>query len=316
MRLEIEKIGPPRWNAAYRCTSRDAELIVETGIGPRILSLKWAGSPNLLYEDDTQFGVGAWRLYGGHRFATAPESKLSYFPDNRPCRVTADSQRLRIEQVRMPMGLRKTLTIEPSPEADGFVLHHDLDHAGSAPWSGAIWTILCVPAIGCVRIPTRPVAGLDSDEVCHFWNCPGWYTANPASRQWRQEEGLFSVLPRGETAKVGIYSPDGRLDFEHPAAGLTLLQTEIPPRESCPHQGCNIEVFTAPRYLELEMLGKVTTLQPGDSMRLTQHWLLSPPIPGRPALSIPSPGFSRLRVVRDLPPNDLTDVFVVSPATA
>jgi len=54
--------------------SGDAELIVGISAGPRILSLHFAGGENLLFQDTTNFKVGDWCLYGGHRFTIAPEN--------------------------------------------------------------------------------------------------------------------------------------------------------------------------------------------------------------------------------------------------
>jgi hypothetical protein len=61
-----------------------------TCFGPRLLSLRFAGGENQLYEEDSGFMVGAWRLYGGHRFTVAPESEASYAPENKPSQVRVE----------------------------------------------------------------------------------------------------------------------------------------------------------------------------------------------------------------------------------
>lgn len=271
--MRIEPIEFQGWPEAYRCTVPGVELVVVTSVGPRILSLGVPGGPNLLYIDDTGFGVGAWRMYGGHRFSTAPESGFSYVPDDQPCRTVVDVDRVAVTQERMPNGLRKILTIEPAVKEAGFTLVHTLLNEGDIPWSGAIWAITCVPAMGTVSIPQHP-NGESSTPRCHFWSSPGFYDANPNSPQWRSLPDRFSVHPIGETAKVGLHAIEGRIDFEHPAAGLTLLQSEVPEPAECPHHGCNLEVFTAEKYVELEMLGGIRELAPGESMELTQRWLV------------------------------------------
>ena len=88
--MKIERVEYRDWPEAYRCTAGPVELVIVTAIGPRILSLRLDGGTNLLFEDDTDFGVGAWRLYGGHRFATAPESarQAAVRPRPSPCNPT------------------------------------------------------------------------------------------------------------------------------------------------------------------------------------------------------------------------------------
>ena len=72
-------------------------MIAVTSFGPRLLSLRFAGGENLLYEDDSGFMVGAWRLQGGHRFTVAPEAEEQHwqvFPPATVSRTWADEGRL------------------------------------------------------------------------------------------------------------------------------------------------------------------------------------------------------------------------------
>lgn len=92
--MNIEKTTYKQWVQAYRCTIGLMELIVVTEIGPRIMSFKLKGKVNILYEDKTNFSVGDWKIYGGHRFTTAPETNDTYQSDNEPCEVTIAYDRI------------------------------------------------------------------------------------------------------------------------------------------------------------------------------------------------------------------------------
>jgi hypothetical protein len=62
-------------------------MVAPLEVGPRILRLGPAGGPNLFYENSSHLGKTGgeeWRIYGGHRFWTAPENEDSYAPDNEP----------------------------------------------------------------------------------------------------------------------------------------------------------------------------------------------------------------------------------------
>ena len=54
-------------------------------IGLRTLPLGPVDGPNLFFENPAQLGktgVDDWRIYGGHRFWTAPKNEDSYATDN------------------------------------------------------------------------------------------------------------------------------------------------------------------------------------------------------------------------------------------
>lgn len=78
------------------------EAAAALDFGIRIVHLSCAGKPNLFYSqpDDLSDGLATeagWRIYGGHRFWSSPESTRSYYPDNAPvaCELLADGVCLR-----------------------------------------------------------------------------------------------------------------------------------------------------------------------------------------------------------------------------
>ncbi|NDA10224.1 MAG: hypothetical protein EBZ07_05185, partial [Verrucomicrobia bacterium] len=85
MKLLRETCSYGGWKNAFRVRWGSWELVAPLEVGPRILRLGPAGGPNLFYEDPSQIGKtggDSWRIYGGHRFWTAPENEDSYAPDN------------------------------------------------------------------------------------------------------------------------------------------------------------------------------------------------------------------------------------------
>ena len=111
--MKIEQTSYRHWPEAYRCTVGPLELVVVTSIGPRILSLRYDGGQNPLDEDTTDFGVGAWRLYGGHRLTVAPETPASYSPDNAPCAVELLGDRSRTAVAGDPASDRPRVLAHP-----------------------------------------------------------------------------------------------------------------------------------------------------------------------------------------------------------
>jgi hypothetical protein len=254
---------PVRWHGweARAAVSGDCEIIVGHSSGPRVLSLRRSGRENLLHRDMTGFGVDEWRMHGGHRFTTAPESAASYAPDNAPCRVWQEGAWLYAESAAPGDGLRRTLAV--APEADGgFSLRHILENAGAQPWCGALWAITCVPRGGCIVSPCGQDARL-------------WENSAPL---WTREGGGIVTRPDGRRGKAGWHSAAGWL--EHRRADGVIFQVraaEIPLPAQCVDGGCNVEVFCEADYMEMETLSAALTLAPGARAAHTQHWSIIHP---------------------------------------
>ena len=95
--MQIEhRMDAKRGNLIWLSDGR-TEAAAALDFGIRIVHLSCAGKPNLFYSqpDDLSDGLATeagWRIYGGHRFWSSPESTRSYYPDNAPvaCELLAD----------------------------------------------------------------------------------------------------------------------------------------------------------------------------------------------------------------------------------
>ena len=90
MKLRQEPCAYDGWKQAVRVRWDGWELVAPLEVGPRILRLGPVDGPNLFFEDSAQLGQtggDSWRIYGGHRFWTAPENEDSYAPDNEPVQL-------------------------------------------------------------------------------------------------------------------------------------------------------------------------------------------------------------------------------------
>ena len=252
-----------RWNGheAIKIISGYCELIIGTSLGPRILSLKYGNGNNLLYEDATGFGVGEWRLYGGHRFTIAPETESSYYPDNEVCSVNTTEETVIIAAPLRTDGLRLSIKVSEASKGRGFELHHILENHGNTTWTGALWAITCVPRSSYVE------ASCSTNNI-HYW--PGTDSAN-----WLVSEGFMYVRPGDFRGKTGWHESQGWLSAKGAGAKLIIHHHEETAAADCVDDGCNLEIFACKDWIELETLGKRLTVPPGGSAQHLQHWLLS-----------------------------------------
>lgn len=251
-----------KWNNwdAVKCTAGQHELIAGVSAGPRILSVSHKGNSNLLYEDGTDFRVGEWRIYGGHRFTVAPESADSYYPDNEPCDVKIIDSKLQISAKQRPDGTRLSIVIGSGPEEEGFEIQHILENNGDNEWSGALWAITCVPRIA--RVLASSIAG-----DIHYW--PG---TDPA--QWQQVNKHITVNPGNFRGKAGWYSEHPLLTAVQPQGTLIINSPGLSIPEACVDNGCNTEVFVCADFAELETLSERIVVAPGESACHLQRWRL------------------------------------------
>jgi hypothetical protein len=255
--MRISKGTYKDWEAVY-CYSGDCALVVGISKGPRILSFTNADGPNLLYEDHTGFRVGDWYLYGGHRFAIAPESDRSYYPDNEPCEAFEQHGTLHVQAPRTAEGVQKTLSITPAVSGRGFDISHVLTNVGTDPWQGALWAITCIPPQGSVTAHT------DADDV-HIW--PG---TKPGV--WEVDGSRIVAYPDGSRGKIGWYSGNTEITSVTPDRRFSIRVPEVTPRSKCVDGGSNVELFYCREHYELETLSGEVVLAPGESVSHVQQW--------------------------------------------
>ncbi|RYE18407.1 MAG: hypothetical protein EOP51_22040 [Sphingobacteriales bacterium] len=236
------------------------ELIIGISAGPRIVSLSYSGGANLLYDDTTGFGVGAWRLYGGHRFTIAPENESSYYPDNETCSVNIAGEVVIISAPTRADDLRLSIKVSELSSGAGFELVHILENYGSLAWSGALWAITCIPR------PADIMSACSSGNI-RYW--PGTESSN-----WISSDGVIAVKAGPFRGKAGWHENHGWLSATQDGVKLTIQHQEKTDAANCADEGCNLEIFVCKDWIELETLGTMITVEPGRIAQHVQHWLI------------------------------------------
>jgi hypothetical protein len=247
------------WDAV-RCVAGELELVIGVSAGPRIISLRRGDGPNLLYRDHTDFRVGDWRIYGGHRLTVAPEGNGSYLADNEPCLVEQAANRLSVTASPAADNLRRTLII--SANEAGFDVCHEIENQGADTWTGAAWAITCVPHAGGV------VAPLGSRTIRRW---PGG-----SETPWHIGPRFVHLQPDASRGKIGWYRDKPWVASLQAGGTLVIHAPDAASADRCADNGCNIELFTCADFAELETLGELVTLQPGQKTQHRQVWRVLP----------------------------------------
>ena len=281
----LEKIDYHGWPNCYRFSNPLVDLIVTTDVGPRIIRFGFVGEVNEFYENPATLGkVGGseWCNYGGHRLWHAPEAiPRTYFPDNSPVKLEEHTGFIRlIQPVESTTGIQKEMDITLQPDAAWVQVTHRL--CNNSPWMVelAAWG-LSVMAPGGIAIIPLPPRGAHQDHLQPVNTLTLWAYTDMTDPRWTWGQRYILLRQdthRTEPQKTGMMNLDGWVAYARGGHLFVKTFTYLPGK-TYPDFGCSIEVFTNQAMLEVESLGPLTRLEPGESVEHVEHWYLFRDIP-------------------------------------
>ena len=269
------------WPHCIRLSNDEMELTATTDVGPRIIHFGFTGGQNFLKNFDAQCGKSGgeeWRSYGGHRLWHAPESvPRTYYPDNGPIEHEWDGETLTLKQpVEKSTGIEKQ--IEVRLESDKNVVHlknrlinRNLWDVEAAPWA------LTVMDVGGRAIVPHEEFRPHSECLVPARPLVLWYYTDMSDPRWtwgrkyiQLQQDISSKTPQ----KIGVLNTNGWAAY---ALNDELFIKKYPYKPDAVYTdyGCNTELFTNPEIIEVETLGPLVKLAPGDAAEHEETWLLS-----------------------------------------
>jgi len=288
----FERISYRGWNHACKLSNGIVELVVTADVGPRILFYGFCNGENLLHEvkeDAGKTGDSNFRLYGGHRLWVSPEVERTYYPDNTPVAVCqhGNATRFTAQREELPPGtnLQKELEIELATTGSEVRITQRIRNDDTRPTTLAPWSPTMMRPGGRTILPLSPRIAMDKDHYLPvgafgIWSFtdfadPRWvlgtayiqlrHLANPQGRFKEQMGGIYN------SAGWGAYFREGY---------LFIKRATVISGARYPDFGCNFEVFTNPDFIELETLGPLVELRPGEVVGHVERWWLFADVPG------------------------------------
>ncbi len=275
----IEPTGYRGWENCRRVSNGIVEAIVTADVGPRVMRFAFVGGQNFFKEFETQMGRSGedtWQPRGGHRLWMAPEDTVkTYALDNGPVNLTVEGEVLTATAPAEPAtGLEKRILCRMAPQAPRMEVIHQLRNAGSRPIELAPWA-LTMMAPGGVGIhgfpPRRPYA----EALAVTSPLVMWAYTDFTDPRWKLLR-RYLVLRQDPD----IAAPQKAGAFNRQTWGAYLLNGEVfvkgceahGPIGAYADNGCSFETFTNADFLELETLGPIATLAPGEAVTHTEHW--------------------------------------------
>ncbi len=281
----MEKTKYQGWPNCYLLSNENVELIVTTDIGPRIIRFGFVGQWNEFAEFADMMGKTGgdeWRIYGGHRLWHAPEAQpRSYFPDNQPITIKQYTDFVRLTQpTERTTGIQKEIDLYLSPDrAYVRVIHRiynrSLWDVELAPWA------LSVMAPGGKAIIPLPPRGPHAENLLPTSTLVIWaYTdlSDPRLTLGRQYIMLQQDTSKTQPQKIGVMVPDGWAAYFN-KGHVFVKAYDFESGAFYPNFGCSVESFTNEAFLELETLGPLTVVAPGESVEHLENWFLFRDVP-------------------------------------
>ena len=282
----VEKRAYRGWPNAWFLSNDSVELIVLADVGPRIVHYGLRNKENQFHEFNDQAGLiggNDFRLYGGHRLWVWPEVERTYYPDNAPVEIkTMPAGAIftaPIESNSPGTHLRRIISVSLSEQGSGVTLAHSITNHSAAPTELAPWAPTVLRPGGRAILPFPQRHAMDKQHFQSVSPLTLWSFTDFTDSRWIIGSDFLQLQqqqkPTGRFPEQmsGLFNLGGWGAY---ISGNTvfLKRAAIVANAEYPDFGCNFEVFTNSEFLELETLGPVVTLQPGESTYHSEHWHL------------------------------------------
>lgn len=265
-----------------RLSNRSISAWLTKSVGLRVIGLGLESQEDLLAHlpqaaielpDDEDY-----QLRGGHRLWYAPERPEStYVPDNQPVEtVIGEEQVDQIQPVDRPTGIQKAWTIQLDETDAQVTLEHRLSNRGESLVRLAPWAITMLRP-GGVGILPQQLGKSDEHGLLPNRHLVLWPYTRMASPHilWGDKAVFVEAELEGDALKIGLPNPSGWLAYCLEGM-LFVKKAGFEEGAEYIDRGASSEVYCSPEFIELETLGPVVELGPGESLVHQEQWQVYP----------------------------------------
>ncbi|MCW2751549.1 MAG: hypothetical protein JWR83_2659 [Aeromicrobium sp.] len=218
---------------------------------------------------------GPYKFLGGHRLWVAPER----FPEVSEPEGTTVVSRLNGNGAKLsqpqpaPSGIAKTIEVELDENIPELIVRHELLNRGPRSIEVAPWGLTMFRLGGIAIVPHDP-STISGPDYTPDRNLVAWpYTSWTDPRFTLRDEALIWRASAGPRWKIGTFSPTGRIGY---LQDDVLFEKRFVARPDVLHAdlGCNVEIFSNEQFAELETLGPLVALGPGESVTHEERWVV------------------------------------------
>ena len=260
-------------------TNGTVEIGVTTSIGPRIAAYRLKGGENILGRAvGTLDKPNEWHPWGGHRVWIAPEDPVkSYGLDNSPvAHELIGTRGVRLTQpVEPKTHVQKQLVVTLDEHGTGVSVENRLTNRGTVPMQLATWGLTIMNGGGTAILPQEPFKRHE-DEFLPARPLVLWHYTDLADPRWQHGPRFLRLqgdATKSTPQKVGIGNRLGWVAYAREGL-LFVKRAPFDPKATYTDMGCNFEVYTEAAFFEVESLGPLVTVKPGETASHTERWHL------------------------------------------
>jgi hypothetical protein len=268
-----------------RLETKALSLEVGTDFGPRVTAFaskaKGAAGNLLLELPDTETAPNGYRFLGGHRLWHSPEHlERTYQHDHLPLAVKPLPRGAALAQApEEATGMQKAVKLEFVSE-NTLRVTHALTNLGLWPVETACWALTMFRPGGYGVLPLLPKGSHKRGDLLPGYSLVPWTYTDLSLDGWDLHRDYYGIDVNAftEPQKLGITDYPGWSAYY--LNGSTFVKhAALTPGAVYPDRGCPFETFTNGKMLELETLGALTRLEPGQSIEHVEHWTIFDDLP-------------------------------------
>ena len=253
-------------------------LAVATDKGPRVVGcFIGKGSKENMFAvlppEPVAKAANGYCFYGGHRLWHSPEDcPLSYEPDNEPVNVRETEDGIFFEGKPAPStGIQKSICVQPLGD-EIFLVRHMIRNCGIWPVEIAPWALTMMAPGGLMILPQGFAP--EGNPYTPDRNIVLWPYTNLADKRLKFTEKYILVQndpSAKKPLKLGYNDQSGWIGYAN-LGNAFIKYIDSDPGVTYPDRGCNVETYTCNLHTEIETLGGLETVKPGDAVFHAEYW--------------------------------------------
>jgi hypothetical protein len=271
------------WPNCVEINNDALKLIVTTDVGPRVIYCGTADSGgNLFYQNKEQQGridAEEWLIYGGHRLWHSPQmGNRPNQPENAAVLYEIKNGVLTLNPAEeRATRVQKQISITMADKEPRVTLTHRIYNRGLWPVTLAPWALSVMREGGVEIFPIpqdRPPDYMPGYAIC-FWP---W--TRPNDHRFTLGERYMVLRHDGEDGhwfKIGFRNTEGWGAYLRDGSMFVKRYKPLP--GEYPDYGSTFETYTDSSFIELETLGPLATIAPGDFTEHTEEWYVFTGVP-------------------------------------
>jgi len=218
----------------------------------------------------------------------SPEVERTYYPDNFPVSVRRQNDAVVFtappESAHPGTNLQKEVEIKLAGTGTHVCVTRRIYNLGKVPTELAPWALSVMAGHGKAILPLPPRAPVSADRLLPEGVLALWCYTDLADPRWKigtkyiQLHQARNPASKYKEQMTGIYNPFGWGAY-YRKGHLFVKKAKVERNAPYPDFGCNFEIYTDALSLELETLGPLRNLEPGQIAEHTEHWWLFKDIP-------------------------------------